>query len=103
MQAALRLDGRLDMVLLADRDAAGGEDQVVLPGGIGQRRADLGGAVREDAEIGYMHAELSQRREQGITDGIHGRAWRKIGRARCRERGSTLVYIRVRAESRKKK
>ena len=51
------LDRRLDVVLLAGRDAAGGDDQVVIRGRAGERPGKRARLVAQDAEVGRAAAE----------------------------------------------
>ena len=67
------LDRGLDVVFLAHRDAAGGEDQVVPFGGRLQRGQRGGAVVRHDAQVAHRAAQAQQQRAQeeavAVVDG----------------------------------
>ena len=58
------------MVFFAGRDAARGDDQIVLRGSRGKRVAERRGAVRPDPEIGDDTAEPLQQRFQHDAVGV---------------------------------
>ena len=65
IEAAVLLDGADDMVLVAARGAARGEQDVVRSGGGGENAPDLAGIVGCNAEVGDLDRQRSQ---QGMED-----------------------------------
>src|SRR6185295_12809476 len=65
-----RLDGGFDVIFLADRNAAAGDNKVMVTGGMFERGTDGGLAVGQNAKIGDGGAEPSQQRREGIAVGV---------------------------------
>jgi hypothetical protein len=74
-------DRRLDVIFLADRNAAAGDDQVVIG-----RRAPQGIAgrfeiVRHGAEIAHFAAQAFEQGAQGVAVGVvDGARWQRLAR-----------------------
>ncbi len=77
MQAAELFDRRLDMILLAGRHAARGDDQIVLGRGRGERVGKCSLAVGPDAKIGNAAAEAGEQGRQYVAVGVVDRARRQ--------------------------
>ena len=69
-QRAYAFDAGLDVILLAGRNAAGGQEQVVAAGHLLQRVRKRGALIAQNAEIADLAAEPLQHRHQHEAVGI---------------------------------